>query len=303
MAEGDQAWGVAPGRVSSGLLRPWEPFSRWPVDEASTGFEDRYEARPATAVLPRRSRKLKPSHPPVRRFLFGAGQRKGPGAKATKGAQGMSAGMKAMMTRFRATALAVAAFLFLFSGAFFTAGPAAYAAGKPSSNGVVYLLRGGLNVFSTGLDELAKELRGRGIDAKSYGFDGWPALAANAHARYVKTRLPIVIIGHSFGANAAVLMAAELEKSKTPVALLILFDTVSSMKVPANVRRVIDLVSTTGQGIGITVTGEFGFTGHIDTIDVPEGHLSMDNDPRNHDISIAAVLKVIHGRIPRGNAQ
>jgi len=212
----------------------------------------------------------------------------------------MSAGMKAMMTRFRATALAVAAFLFLFSAAFFTPGPAAYAA---SSNGVVYLLRGGLNVFSTGLDDLAKELRERGIDAKSYGFDDKPALIADAQARYVKTHLPIVIIGHSFGANAAVLMAAELEKSKTPVALLILFDTVSSMRVSANVRRVIDLVSTAGQGIDITVTGEFGFTGHIDTINVPEGHLAMDKDPRNHKISIAAILKVIHRRNPLGNSQ
>jgi pimeloyl-ACP methyl ester carboxylesterase len=211
--------------------------------------------------------------------------------------------MKAMATRLHATTSAVAAFLLLFGMTVLIPGPAAHAAGKPPSNGVVYLLRGGLNVFSTGLDVLAKELRGRGVDAKSYAFDDRSALAADAQARYVKTHLPIVIIGHSYGANAAVLMAAELEKSKTPVALLILFDTVSSMKVSANVRHVIDLVSTAGRGIDITVTAESGFTGRIDTIDVPEGHMSMDNDPRNHDLSIAAILKVIHRRIPRGNAQ
>jgi hypothetical protein len=44
------------------------------------------------------------------------------------------------------------------------------------------------------------------------------------------------------------------------------------------------------------VTGEADFTGRIDRIDAPQGHFTVDKDPRNHDISIAAILKVIHAR-------
>jgi len=40
------------------------------------------------------------------------------------------------------------------------------------------------------------------------------------------------------GANAAVLLAAKLDKARIPVALIVLYDTVSSMKVTGNVRRV-----------------------------------------------------------------
>ena len=207
-----------------------------------------------------------------------------------------------MTTSARATALAVVvAVVFLASGGLFTPNPAV-AAGTPSSGGIVYLFRGGLNIFSTGVDVLAKKLRARGIEATAYGNVDWQAVTEKAKVRYAKTHQPIVLVGHSFGANAAVLMAAELNKSKTPVALIILYDTVSSMKISANVRRVIDFVSIDGEQIGITVTGEFGFTGHIERIDAKEGHLAIDKDPHNHDISIAAILRVIRGGAPLANA-
>ena len=206
-----------------------------------------------------------------------------------------------MTTSARATALAVVvAVVFLASGLFMP--NPAVAARTPSPGGIVYLFRGGLNIFSTGVDVLAKKLRARGIEATAYGNSDWQAVTEKAKVRYAKTHQPIVLVGHSFGANAAVLMAAELNKSKTPVALIILYDTVSSMKISANVRRVIDFVSIDGEQIGITVTGEFGFTGHIERIDVKEGHLAIDKDPHNHDISIAATLRVIRGGAPLANA-
>jgi thioesterase domain-containing protein len=196
------------------------------------------------------------------------------------------------MITIRSTALAVAALLFLAGGVVLTPGPAV-AAAAPSSTGVVYLFRGAFNIFSTGMDQIAKKLRARGIEAKSTSYADWPAFAAEAKTRYAQTHLPIILVGHSFGANAAVLLAAKLEESHTPVALLILFDTVSSMKISANVRRAIDFVSTDGRGAGITVTGELGFVGGIDRVKLREGHLAMDTDRHNQDISIAAILKVI----------
>jgi thioesterase domain-containing protein len=158
---------------------------------------------------------------------------------------------------------------------------------------MVYLFRGAFNVFSTGMDVLAKKLRAQGIAAKSYGHAAWPALARRAAARYAQAPLPIVLVGHSFGANAAVLMAAKLDETHTPVALLILYDTVSSMKISANVAHVIDFVSTDARGAQISVSGEPGFTGDIRRIKLREGHLAMDKDRQNQDISMAAILGVI----------
>ncbi|HVY87855.1 MAG TPA: hypothetical protein VG942_03255, partial [Hyphomonadaceae bacterium] len=56
--------------------------------------------------------------------------------------------------------------------------------GPLSGAGEVYLLRGGLNIFSTGMDELAAKMRERGIDAHSYGHAQWQELAADAQRKY-----------------------------------------------------------------------------------------------------------------------
>ena len=167
-------------------------------------------------------------------------------------------------------------------------------AGKPVDGGIVYLLRGGFNVFSTGMDELAVKLRARGFNARAEGHAVWPQLAAEARQRYARSKAPIVIIGHSWGALAAILMAFELEKSGTPVALMILYDTTESAKIPRNVRHVVNFSSPSEKTLGATVTGAFGFSGKIDTVDVSSfGHFSLDNAPPLHEASIAEVMKVI----------
>jgi hypothetical protein len=165
---------------------------------------------------------------------------------------------------------------------------------QPASRGVVYLLRGGFNIFSTGMDELAAKLRARGIDARSDGHARWRQLAGEARKRYEATGAPIVLIGHSWGALGIMLMADELARTGTPVALMIIYDTTDSLKVPPNVHHVINYRSVSVMGLGLTVTGGYGFAGKIDTIDEPEiGHMRLDNEPSLHQQSIAAVLKVI----------
>ena len=97
-----------------------------------------------------------------------------------------------------------------------------------------------------------------------------------------------------WGALAAILVASELNKNGTPVDLMILYDTTETVKIPPNVRHVVNFNSKTTIGLGLTVTGLNGFHGRIDNIDVPEfGHLDMDNAAPLHKRSIAEVLKVI----------
>ncbi len=167
-------------------------------------------------------------------------------------------------------------------------------AGPLAAAGEVYLLRGGFNIFSTGMDELAAKLRERGVDARSYGHAQWRELAADARQRYVANHAPIVLVGHSWGAMGVVLMARELAKTSTPVALMILYDSTDPVTVPANVKRVINLRSRAAMGVNITVTGGYGFGGVIDVEDRPQyGHLDLDNAPALHEETIADVLQIM----------
>jgi pimeloyl-ACP methyl ester carboxylesterase len=201
----------------------------------------------------------------------------------------------AFMRRVWRATVALFAVLLLAGAGVMTIGAAQAA---PQANGKVYLLRGGANIFSTGMDDLARKLRSKGIDAASYGHADWPKLAIEARQRYAKDKSATVIIGHSFGANAAVVMASELEKSNTPVALIILYDPTDNLAVPGNVRRVVKFNSSTAIGLGLKTSGTVSFHGSIDNVDTPQfNHLDMDNAAPLQDRSIAEVLKIIRPKL------
>src|SRR5215472_1814606 len=106
----------------------------------------------------------------------------------------------------------------------------------------VYLLRGLLNVFSLGMDSLAEELKGRGVDATVHGYGEWQTLADQAAADYkARKEAPIILIGHSYGADAVMEMAAYLGRKGVPVALAVPFDCSKSFAASDNVARVLNL--------------------------------------------------------------
>src|SRR5262245_43749152 len=69
--------------------------------------------------------------------------------------------------------------------------------------GNAYLLRGFIGVFSTGIDSLGEQLNQSGVQASVFQDDQWSELAANIRKKYraVPQREPIVLIGHSYGAD------------------------------------------------------------------------------------------------------
>src|ERR1700752_1729330 len=72
----------------------------------------------------------------------------------------------------------------------------------------VYLLRGLMNIFSLGMDTLATELSRRGVYTTVDNHADWQSLADGAAARYkAGTEGPIILIGHSLGADAVMEMA------------------------------------------------------------------------------------------------
>ncbi len=95
-------------------------------------------------------------------------------------------------------------------------------AAQPQPRAHVYLLRGLLNIFSLGMDTLAEELKRRGVDATVDNYSEWQTLADRAAADYKAGKeAPIILIGHSLGADAVMEMAAYLGRKGVPVALVV----------------------------------------------------------------------------------
>ncbi len=158
----------------------------------------------------------------------------------------------------------------------------------------VYLLRGLMNIFSLGMDTLATELTKRGVYATVHNHSEWQSLADQAAAKYkAGTEGPIILIGHSLGADAVMEMAAYLGRKGVPVALVVPFDGTASYAASSNVARVMNL---TQRDYAYMRRGP-GFHGTLANVDVSSDHnidhLNIDKSPRLHARVIAEVLAVV----------
>jgi hypothetical protein len=154
-------------------------------------------------------------------------------------------------------------------------------------------LRGLFNVFSLGMDSLGEELNRRGVETTVDNYADWQELADKAAARYkAGSENPIILIGHSLGADAVIEMAAYLGRKDVPVALVIPFDGTHPLIAPANVVRVVNLTQRTyayarpGPGFhGSLVNVDVSFDKNID-------HINIDKSARTHARAISEVLAV-----------
>jgi hypothetical protein len=162
----------------------------------------------------------------------------------------------------------------------------------------VYLFRGLADIFSTGMDTLTDELNRRGVYATSHSHTEWQALADKAAADYKAGKEgPIILIGHSLGADAVMEMADYLGDKGVPVALVIPFDGTQSFYAPANVAHVVNF---TQRDYAYMRKGP-GFRGTLVNVDVSSdpdiGHLNIDKSPRLHARAITEVLAVAAGHM------
>jgi hypothetical protein len=108
-----------------------------------------------------------------------------------------------------------------------TAAPRAAAkdARKTTSLAHAYLMRGLMNVFSLGMDQLAVLIARNGIEASVHNHAEADAVVSEIAARYsAGDRGPIILIGHSLGADAVMTMGQSLGQVEIPVALVVPFD-------------------------------------------------------------------------------
>jgi hypothetical protein len=167
----------------------------------------------------------------------------------------------------------------------------------------VYLLRGLMNIFSLGMDELASEIQHAGIPAIVDSYADGDALVARLTAQYrAGDHGPIILIGHSLGADAVMQMAQMLNRNDVPIALLVPFDGTQSFRAPRNVARVLNL---TQREYAYMRPGA-GFHGMLKNVDVSGdpniGHITIDKSPRLHALVLSYVRGVVGAERSRGPA-
>jgi pimeloyl-ACP methyl ester carboxylesterase len=168
--------------------------------------------------------------------------------------------------------------------------------GMTQSRAHVYLFRGLADVFSLGMDTLANELNARGIGATSHSHNDWKLIADKAAINYKAGKEgPIILVGHSLGADAVMEMADYLGDRGVPVALVVPFDATQSFPAPGNVARVLNL---TQRDYAYMRPGP-GFRGSLRNVDLSSDpnidHLNIDKSPRLHALVIGEVLSIVGG--------
>jgi pimeloyl-ACP methyl ester carboxylesterase len=165
------------------------------------------------------------------------------------------------------------------------------------NRGHVYLIRGIGNVFSLGMDTLAAKLSAKGVRQSVTNHLTWPSLASRIIAEYKRNKklAPVILVGHSLGGNAVLLVASRLNKAGVPVRLMVVFDATEATPVSANVAEAINYYYPGGRGDALKPGS--GFKGRIrndDLRDLPGlKHMNIDESATLHKRVVAKVLSVL----------
>lgn len=177
--------------------------------------------------------------------------------------------------------------------------------------GKVYCARGYLGVFSIGMMQLADRIdQKEGIVAVSTADLEYGRLQDWLIEQHKAGKLdePLVLLGHSYGADDMIRVAARLQKENINVDLLVLIDPVTPPKVPTNVKRVYDVyVSRPGTDIfpfwrGVPASVEDPKITQLENLDLRKAKVDFptDNIPHNYidknegvqNLCIAEIRKV-----------
>lgn len=157
----------------------------------------------------------------------------------------------------------------------------------------VYLLRGLMNVFSLGMDDLAAKIAERRIEATVRNHSDEDAIGSEILARYRSGDMgPVILIGHSLGADAAMFISQALDRQSIPVALAILFDATRDHIVPKNVGCAVNFTQRfylrPGPNSRATIANvDLSNDNNIDHLTIDKSP-SLQNDALNYVLQAAA---------------
>jgi hypothetical protein len=103
--------------------------------------------------------------------------------------------------------------------------------------GNVYLLRGFIGIWSYGVDHIGEKINEAGVRASVFQEDQWGSVSDAIIERYgnAPQREPLVLIGHSYGADDVLRIAKHLQEHNITIDLVITLDPVTPPQVPPNI--------------------------------------------------------------------
>ena len=166
---------------------------------------------------------------------------------------------------------------------------------RPSHH--VYCIRGVLNVFSLGMDDICQKLSKMGLSASVHNHVVWSSLADEAAAKYKSGKArSIVLIGHSAGAAAVADIASRLGELGVPVKLAIELDCLWATTASGQVEQFLNYY--VADGAGKLVAKGPKFRGTLRNISlskkIPDlGHFSIDKNPKVQSMVIGHVRQAL----------
>lgn len=175
--------------------------------------------------------------------------------------------------------------------------------------GNVFLLRGFIGVFSTGIDTLGEKLAEQGVNAQVFQEVQSDHLAFRLRRVYKEgNREPLVLVGHSYGADQVIAIARRLNSAGIKVDLIVTLDPVTPARVPGNVQAAYNLYQSNGawdtlpwlRGIplkpdepGPLVLRNYDIrTNRTDLLEPGLDHFNIEKLPKIQSEVIARVLEV-----------
>ncbi|WP_232505542.1 alpha/beta hydrolase family protein [Legionella clemsonensis] len=190
--------------------------------------------------------------------------------------------------------------------------PAKNKKGATYKKGQVYTMRGLGGIFSTGMNRLENTLDNE-YNIRTASTIWYKANKLSdyiiEHRKSQELAGPIVLIGHSLGANEQIKVAQNLYKAHIPVDLLITVDAVAPVKVPPNVKYVLNLYKPAYVPMfsGLKIKAEDPEFTYVNNFDVSKlnaiyvNHFTIDKNKEIQKIMLDNVLAVIN-HTPREHA-
>jgi hypothetical protein len=156
-------------------------------------------------------------------------------------------------------------------------------------------------VFSTGMDQMAAQLKAQGYSNVSLW--NWPdvdQIAADIISGHQSgDNAHVVLIGHSLGSNSVVQIADRLAAQGIPVDLAVTFDITEGLRVPLNVERFINFYQN--NGFGRPALEPAGFTGEFSNINLSNqtqlDHGNIDNAPQLQQFVYQRIYEITHSHV------
>jgi hypothetical protein len=175
---------------------------------------------------------------------------------------------------------------------------------RGASSAQVFLFKGLAGIFSSGMIDLGEKLHRQGIKARVESHADSEVITDEIVRRYKSgVRGPIIIAGHSLGADVAGGIARRLNEHRIPVALLVTFGPISDPLVTPNVAQAVNYYQAVSAWRGRMIPAP-GFRGSLTNISLDTAgdinHFNIEKAERLHRETIARISAILgrSGRRP-----